>query len=598
MGCCFGKANKNIIVPETSVNFRSKHPPPPKFILYDPQNVIVNLTEEDEELYSPTPPKNDRDQLIPDLAVFNRIDQHAKTAPAICRSSAHDLANYLIEPCKTDIDIVRAFYIWVCHNISYDVDSYFGNTTQRSNDAKTVLTTGLAVCEGYSNIFASLCRAVGIPVKKVSGYAKGYGHDAETPFVIGQKTNHAWNAIFVQGEWRLVETTWGAGNMSNNQFHREVTDVYFLMDPSLMVNAHYPFMNNNEARSHKWQLLQKPQSLDQFNTSIKKYGSGLEWEVDITPDLSVIKVSRKTEIIIQSKRLTLVKVMAVLQERNSNTQIDGFLFVHQISKGKFVVSVQPPFKGKYKLSLFGNISNEENQLPGIAHIILDVTDVDENVNPYPNVNMSYGANDPKAHGLAESMRCGGLYVSKTGTIGIPVETEPGVSLTTELIHSLKEIKDSRDYSSLERKSKTKYICQVRLPYCGFYEFKIFTRLPNQSGSTLPFAARVLIECLNPTNKGPFPTTYDFAKEIQCTMIQPDSKAIAAESSVVFEVCSSQLVVATVHTNAGKFSMTPVKDSSIWKCTVQTPRKGEEITLYGNITSGSGSLKGLYKFVTV
>ena len=71
-----------------------------------------------------------------------------------------------------------------------------------------------------------------IPVKTINGYAKGYSHKVTEDFDLSKiESNHAWNAIFIEGEWRLVDSTWDAGSFDGKSFHWRKQDFYFLMDP-------------------------------------------------------------------------------------------------------------------------------------------------------------------------------------------------------------------------------------------------------------------------------------------------------------------------------------------------------------------------------
>ena len=103
-------------------------------------------------------------------------------------------------------------------------------------------------------------------MRKISGFAKGYGHSAEQQLTTRHQTNHAWNAVFIRGSWFLLDATWGAGHLdSSNQYYAVFDDFYFLPDPRQFVYSHFPYMNNNLVESMKWQLLESPVSLERFN---------------------------------------------------------------------------------------------------------------------------------------------------------------------------------------------------------------------------------------------------------------------------------------------------------------------------------------------
>lgn len=68
-------------------------------------------------------------------------------------------------------------------------------------------------------------RCANITVQKISGYAKGYDYNPDTRFELGHATTHTWNAVHVDGEWRFVDCTWGAGNCDEmKKFHFDYHD--------------------------------------------------------------------------------------------------------------------------------------------------------------------------------------------------------------------------------------------------------------------------------------------------------------------------------------------------------------------------------------
>jgi transglutaminase/protease-like cytokinesis protein 3 len=85
----------------------------------------------------------------------------------------------------------------------------------------------------------------------------GHIRDERNQYVeldIDDNYRHAWNAIKLNGNWRLIDTTWGTSNDDSQ------SEFYFDIKPQLLINTHYP-------ENSKWQLLKKPLSLEEFNNS-------------------------------------------------------------------------------------------------------------------------------------------------------------------------------------------------------------------------------------------------------------------------------------------------------------------------------------------
>lgn len=146
---------------------------------------------------------------------FKAPDAHAARFPRQSLPS-HDLAwlaNELTSPFPSPTDKARVLFTWLHHNIEYDVKSFFNDSVKASTPAST-LATGLAVCEGYANLFAALARHAGLEAVVISGHGKGFGYQDLAPGspVPQFKGNHAWNAVKIDdGQWKLIDATWGAG---------------------------------------------------------------------------------------------------------------------------------------------------------------------------------------------------------------------------------------------------------------------------------------------------------------------------------------------------------------------------------------------------
>ena len=64
---------------------------------------------------------------------------------------------FLIKPCKNDVERARALIRWVSENIQYDTD-YLKTGIETAKTASAVLLTGKAICDGYSSAVNELGR--------------------------------------------------------------------------------------------------------------------------------------------------------------------------------------------------------------------------------------------------------------------------------------------------------------------------------------------------------------------------------------------------------------------------------------------------------
>ncbi len=151
---------------------------------------------------------------------------------------------------------VRAAYAWMIYHIDYDVPGFFNPklydaqwpaTVQDSADrenlfreqvAKRVFKERKGVCEGYSKLFLTLCKKLGIEARPVVGFGKTEIRKSDSKF----NTNHEWDLVKIDGTWHPVDVTWAAGftDFGKKKFNREINHHYFFTDPGLLLVDHYP----------------------------------------------------------------------------------------------------------------------------------------------------------------------------------------------------------------------------------------------------------------------------------------------------------------------------------------------------------------------
>lgn len=187
---------------------------------------------------------------------FADLDNYAKNAPEHVSKNLKSLAKYLSLRANNDTEKARLVFSWVAHHIRYDDVAY--NTKHYSDEKPaTVLKRRLAVCAGFSALFESLAKEIGLEVQVISGYAKGYGNERHVA-----KINHDWNAVQIDGEWKLIDVTWGNGfgreTVRGLKSEKKFDDFWFFTPPEQFVFSHLP-------ESRRWQLIRKELSLREFN---------------------------------------------------------------------------------------------------------------------------------------------------------------------------------------------------------------------------------------------------------------------------------------------------------------------------------------------
>lgn len=174
---------------------------------------------------------------------FTSIDDYAKAYPKKT-STIDELANYFLQKEASELEKARMIYVWLAENINYDDHGY--NSKQfGDNSAEGVMKNKLAVCEGFANLYVSLGEKLGLKIIKVTGLAKGYDYDGDSYDNVEDASNHAWNAINIDGVWKIFDATWGQGYAFTNSkgklvSKKEVGNEWFNIDPKISIFSHLP----------------------------------------------------------------------------------------------------------------------------------------------------------------------------------------------------------------------------------------------------------------------------------------------------------------------------------------------------------------------
>ena len=184
--------------------------------------------------------------------VFAQLRNHrSKPIPAEVR----ELAGEITKDCTNEASKARAIYDWLTANITYDTaewrnivsgaDSYI-----HPHDPASVLERGNTVCIGYAWLFDDLCTAAGLESTYLIGDVRGYRGTPDDELV--SSVRHAWSAVREDGEWKLLDATWGARQEGEKEGdYKARADYYFDTPPNQFVFDHLP-------EDAAWQLLESP----------------------------------------------------------------------------------------------------------------------------------------------------------------------------------------------------------------------------------------------------------------------------------------------------------------------------------------------------
>lgn len=187
---------------------------------------------------------------LPALALA--ADPDDVRVPPDAAQNVRTLSAYLVGTAHTPTSKARRIYRWITQNINYDVPAVRGSKPASVYEPQQVLQRRQTVCEGYARLFQALAQEAGLEAKVVSGKTHRSISDSAG--------GHAWNAVRLDGNWTLLDCTWGAGYVKGDDYFRAPTDYYFGLDPKVMVASHFP-------SDETWQLLETPISQAEFEAS-------------------------------------------------------------------------------------------------------------------------------------------------------------------------------------------------------------------------------------------------------------------------------------------------------------------------------------------
>lgn len=91
-------------------------------------------------------------------------------------------------------------YQYIIGHIEYDHNKIVSLSFDYLPDIDQTFTDNKGICYDYASLFAAMLRSIRIPAKLVKGYAS-----------TSPDEYHAWNEVYVDGRWIVIDTTKDAG---------------------------------------------------------------------------------------------------------------------------------------------------------------------------------------------------------------------------------------------------------------------------------------------------------------------------------------------------------------------------------------------------
>ena len=191
------------------------------------------------------------------------VDNALKSLPSRASVSLNNMISSMNTAKKsyglTQGESAYMIYKWDAQNIKYDCYNYNHDRSKIDYTLQGTYNKGVGVCDGYAQIYLEMATGLGLEAARVIGYSKGAGYiQGKVP----TSTDHAWNAVKIDGTYYLLDVTWGAGSCNGDIFEPNFKDSYFCTDPNIFIRTHLP-------AEQKWQLIQNPITLQEFVNMLK-----------------------------------------------------------------------------------------------------------------------------------------------------------------------------------------------------------------------------------------------------------------------------------------------------------------------------------------
>lgn len=137
-------------------------------------------------------------------------------------AKAEDIVAQAKKETSSELELETWIHDYIVRNVTYGVDEY------RHEGAVGALITGMAVCEGYADVFYLLGTMAGLNV------VYQYGDDEPEFDLVG----HMWNLVELDGQWYHVDVTWNDPDDASNPNR---------------VSYRYMNVGNDRMGDHYWQ---------------------------------------------------------------------------------------------------------------------------------------------------------------------------------------------------------------------------------------------------------------------------------------------------------------------------------------------------------
>lgn len=464
--------------------------PPPTF-----RPIPVNDNDSMPRPAPPTvPPKP-----FKDTRVFEDVDTHAVEVSKEDHKSFRELVWHLIyaRDITNELEKARAIFLWLC---SKDLAKLNFDNVRRGSPEEILmqLQSGQTT---YAVVYEILCSYAHLHCKTLTGYAKGAEYKPGMRFT-GEHGQHSWNAVLVNGAWRLVDCHWAARRLVGKQvtvenIRYELDEYYFMPDPHQLIFTHYP-------DDGSWQLLERSIALTDFENLVPVKSAFFKYGLQILGHREAV-IHTKQEITIRigcpqfkahSLAFTFTLAYSSGKEEYHGMKLNRFGMQEMIDNVSFF-TIRPPEKASYRLIIYGkdlDQATREGVYGGVCEYELVCDDHPQHSQSFPPcVHTSWGPGDSIAKYNLVPLQKGAIFSTVHGLAEVRFQMPKALRFTAKLKSNDHDEKSLAGYV-LNRIVGDVAVFTVNAPARGEYGLEIYANDPDVDGNSLYHAFQYLIIC--------------------------------------------------------------------------------------------------------
>eukprot|EP00761_Pharyngomonas_kirbyi_P007141 gb/GECH01007150.1/.p1 GENE.gb/GECH01007150.1/~~gb/GECH01007150.1/.p1 ORF type:complete len:366 (+),score=57.76 gb/GECH01007150.1/:1-1098(+) len=275
---------------------------------------------------------------------LRRIEVVVKSTPLSAFQSVRLLSNYLSREYEDYNDLkVMVFLRWMTEHLKHDKKN-----RKRFESPEEILAYRKISKRGFAIFFKNLCDFASVNCEIIEGYVKDCYFIAEKY----QNFYQLWNAVEVQGSFKLVDPMWATGSFPIREvkgkrsvnYPPHFNEYWVFTRPEQFIHTHFPF-------NTKWQLFPKEKPTWDLKSFLEcPFRQGMHYHDLILSTTEPLIETRNEKLRFEIGYPPGIMVDAILWRGNYEYQINDQLEIWNSQK-KGVVIANFPEPGYFCLEL-------------------------------------------------------------------------------------------------------------------------------------------------------------------------------------------------------------------------------------------------------